>query len=197
MNMIHRLRYIGLFIFIFAIFPNKVGAFTSKKKSTNSEKSQFILEPAISYSMGVLKQSGVNDIGTQSVQFEARLGYRISKFDMGLSYAFGSGTAEQSGIKEDYKPIDLSLFGMMRIPLSLKLSIGYAFSAKTKINSKSNPADFSGSGFRFGLAYTDLPYVSLMIEQIQRTYTKYDGNTLTNSLNDSTTAFSIGIPLFN
>lgn len=195
-----RTRPFAIFLLIALLGPLTpllAEAFFSKGGSASSQRTGFLLEPAVQYSVGVLTQTGVSDIGVQSMNFDLRLGYKISRFEFGINYFLGSGSADQAGIKEDYKPVDFGVFAAFEFPRSLKLNAGYIFSAKTKINSAVNAFDFSGSGFRIGLSYNGFPYVNLGFEQIFRTYSKYDETTLTNSLKDSTTAFSLSMPLFN
>jgi len=172
-------------------------AFLAKSSSSSRDKSGFTMEPATSYTTGVLKQSGINDIGTQSFGFDIGLGYRISNYSFGVTYGQGSGTADQSGVKQDYKALDTGLYATANVPFMFKLSGGYLLSSSTKVNSTLNTSDFAGSGFRFGVVYDGLPYVTLKLEQIQRSYTKYNGASLTNPLKDTTTLLSVGLPLFN
>jgi hypothetical protein len=140
---------IGLIVVCLISFSNTAHGFRSSG-SADSSVSGFVLDPAISCSAGVLKQSGVSDIGIQSVNFEARLGYSFSGYVLGATYGLGSGTSEQAGSKGDYKPVDLALYVSTGLPFSLTVTGAYIMSAKTKINAQNNPYEFAGSGFRFG-----------------------------------------------
>lgn len=155
----------------------------------------FAFEPALSYSYGLLTQSGVADISTQILNAEARIGYRYSGFNFGLSYLMGYGTGEQLGNKGDVKPTDIA--GYLKYDLSMGFNIfaAYILSAKTKIQSSENPADFSGTGGRIGLSWSGLSVGTLMFEVISRSYTKYDSTALTKSINDSSTCVSLNFPL--
>lgn len=154
----------------------------------------FHIEPAIAYSVGVLSQSGIPDISTAVTSFEGRIEYSFDAFSVGLSYLTGVGTGEQMGNKADVKPTDIGLFLGYGLPFDLTLLGSYLVSSKVKLQSSENSSDFSGQGYKFGLKWMGLSPVSVMVDYTKRTYTKYGGSSLTNSIQDTTTSLSLGYP---
>jgi hypothetical protein len=165
--------------------------FEASLAASRQAKTGVSFEPVVGYSTGLLTQTGVADISTQTVNVEARLGYSIKSFEFGLGYLMGFGTGTQFSNKGDFKPIDMSLYLGYDLPWDLKLFGGYTFTSKAKIQSSDNPGDFSGTGTRLGIAYTRLPRVNIMAESVSRSYTKYDGTSFTNPIKDSTVALSV------
>lgn len=155
----------------------------------------FVLEPALGYSAGTLKQTGMADIGTQVGFGEVRAGYKYSDFTLGLSYMMGFGTGEQWAQKSDFKPTDTGAYLLYDLMWGFNLFGAYLVSSKAKIQSEQNSADFSGQGYRGGVKWTGLPFCSVIVEYISRTYTKYDNTTLSKSIKDSSTAVSLSFPI--
>lgn len=167
------------------VTPSPMG----NKKMQNS----FYVSPGLAYTSGVLTQKNSADIEVMAPRLEIRTGYNYNNWDFGGSYFYGVGTSKQYGQSDDYKPIDLGLHVAYNLPLKTKIFLGYLFNSTVKIDSSNNTDNFSGTGTRFGLAYTGW-VGSIEIELIRREYDKYSGTSMTNPLKDSSIALSFNYP---
>ncbi len=179
-----------IFAFLILAYVDPAHCYSS---SMNAEG--WSIEPAAGLSMGVLKQTGVADIGTQVFNLELRAGYRFEMVSTGLSYMMGFGTGQQFGNKGDYKPTDIGLYVDYPIPMDFSLFASYIFSSSAKIQSSENSASFTGTGYRLGISWMGLSVGSILLETASRTFAKYDSNTLTNAIKDSSTSVSFVYPL--
>lgn len=170
-------------------------AYTARAAPSLNEESIFVLEPYLGYERGYLTQKGVPEITTTGLGYGARLGGRYMGVGAGFDYYTGSQSATQSGEKSDFKPTEMGLFLNYRFWESFKVYGTYLFSAKTKVQSSLNPSDFAGSGYKLGAGWNAFPYVDLNLELFNRSYTKYGGTSLTNSLMSSTVSFSLSFPI--
>lgn len=154
----------------------------------------FVFEPSVGYSAGVLSQESVADMSAQSAVVDGRLGYSMGSFTFGLSYFAGFGSGEQMGNKGDLQSTDPGLYLEYYLPWSVTLFGSYLPASSLKIQSTESPEKFSGQGFRFGIGWTGWSMSSVMLESTSRTYTKYGGVSLTNSIKESSTGLSISFP---
>lgn len=169
---------------------------TKKVSSVFSEESMYVLEPYLGYERGYLTQKGIPEITTMGACYGARLGARFIGIGFGLDYLIGSESATQSGQKSDFKPTELGFFLNYKVMSSFVLYGTYLLSAKAKVQSSSNPSDFSGSGYKLGVGWAVLPYLDINLELFNRTYTTYGGSSISNSLLSSTVGLSLSFPIF-
>ena len=153
------------------------------------------IEPSVGYTTGLLSQSGVPGISTQTFIFGGRVGYQFVDFKFGADYSMGLGSGKQMGDSATYKPTDLGFFLGYELPLSLKAYGSVFLDSKTKIQPTENPSYFSGRSFRLGIGLTALPLCSIIFEGTYRIYSKYNGVGLTKSIKGTTWGGSLSFSL--
>lgn len=152
-----------------------------------------MIEPYVGYESGSMKQTNQSAINNTGVYYGGRLGYRVLGLKFGLDYQMGSETGKQDGHSGDYKPTDMGAFVGFEFPMLLQVYGSYFVQSKAKFEGMTD--DFKGDGMRFGIGWTGLPFLSVNLEVIMRTYKKYGSTDLTDTLKGNSTALSISIPL--
>jgi hypothetical protein len=181
------------FILLF-VFCIEFSVLARGRAAPVSDDGGFIFMPSLGYSSGVLTQSGVADIGTMSANVEIMLGYKFGDLLTGVSYLLGTGNSEQFSVKGDFKPTDMAIVVGYKLPLDLKIYAGYSLTSTAKIQSSDNPANFTGSGYKVALSWSWMSHADLALDYTNRSYTKYDGTSLTNQLKSTSTGFSFSFP---
>lgn len=153
-----------------------------------------MIEPYLGYETGKVKSAGTPDDDYTGTIFGARLGYSMVGLMFGVDYMTGSGTVESTGGDTDIKPADLGVFVGYEFPVMFRAYFSYFFDSKASIDGAT--VDFEGGATRFGVGFTGLPFVSINLEMITRTYDEFsDGTAIDPENTVETFALTISLPL--
>jgi hypothetical protein len=154
-----------------------------------------LIEPLVGYSFGSIKgdQGSGKSESVTGPSFGGRLGYQNLGFQLGLDYLNSSYSVSNN----DYSSLKTSEWGGFvgfEFPILLRVYAGYIFSATgaTKYDTGAGgdvDLDFQkGSGTKFGIGFTGLPFVDINFEYRKSSYneyklagTKYDDSTNFNA----------------
>jgi hypothetical protein len=159
------------------------------------EPSAFVVEPYVAYERGYLTQVGIPEITTSGPAYGARIGYRLWGFGLGVDGVMGSQTTSQLSQSGDFRPFDLGAFVNVTVLTNFKLYGSYFIRTWATIMSSQNPESFSGSGYRVGVAWKAMTFLDVGLETTGRTYSNYDGNSISNALWSSTVSLSLAFPI--
>ena len=143
------------------------------------------VEPIIGYRLGSTSQDTtntatnlmVNISGTsKGIIFGGRAGVKLLTFAGGIDYMLGTNSgsnAQISGTEGDHNFSQMGLFAKFAPPLfPFSFWVGYNLSSTLTIESSSGDNKFEGSGFKLGLGFTTIPFLSINAEYSMNTYNK-------------------------
>lgn len=147
----------------------------------------FLAEPWLGYESGTTQCTNASsgaDCGAKSTGFDygARLGWMFGGgFWLAAEYMGGSGTIKYDDGSADDKSESTILGAALGVDLAsgLRLFAGYGFSDSLKVKSTTD-ITFKGTSAKVGLGYKFKNNVSVNLEYIMETITKYDAATLTD-----------------
>jgi hypothetical protein len=165
----------------------------------NPAKAGVLIEPVAGYSF--LK---TDDDKANGGSFGGRLGYQKLGFQLGVDYLASSVDIDNKTYKENFTFNEYAGFIGYEFPVLLRVYAGYIFQASgtSKINSDfgAGAQDYKveydkGSGTKFGIGFTGLPFVDINIEYRKGTLKNGQAGTfdITDDLEYS--AYMIGISL--
>lgn len=157
---------------------------------TSSAQADILIEPYAGYmatkSNGTMNipsrtppEYTVDDSFTKGGIAGARIGYNILFFSLGLD---GMGGNLSSG-DDTYKMTNLGAFVAIDMPIFVRFYGSYFFSSTATTDALSTThgdVKFEGSGYRAGIGFTFLPFVSINVEYIETNYDDDDHTDLTN-----------------
>lgn len=139
------------------------------------------IEPWLGYEKGksevIVTTSGVSAPADEddftSVDYGLRLGYSMLLFTAGVEYAMGSGTITGTGSDTDISTTDLGVFVGVDFPILVRAYATYFLNSKAELKDvSSGTSNYDGKGYKIGIGFTGLPFVSLNLEAIFREYDK-------------------------
>lgn len=149
-----------------------------------------LLDPYLSLETGNVSSGGVSKSANGN-GMGVRVAYSTLGFWLGVDYGMSTlkatdFTTGDLGIK------DLGLSVGYKFPIFFRVYGAYIFSASMNNNS----VDYAGTGTKVGVSFTGLPFLSINLETIARSYTKakigsVEGDT---DLKISTTCLSVSLP---
>lgn len=158
------------------------------------------LEPYAGYALGSFKQSGTTtaptaaststDGDSSGVAYGGKVGLSFLGLAIGGDYMGGSQTFAGSTSTAE----NIGAFAQLSLPILLKLSATYFFSAKMTGSASTS----KGSGLKVGFGYTALPLVSLNFDYIANNYDQIESSGTTYSSYKASTAqymVSVSLPL--
>jgi hypothetical protein len=178
-----------------------------------SAKAALYLEPYVGGLLGVYHEDGNqttpsvltinNNGGFTGGIFGGRLGVEFIGLSTGLDFGAGSATGKPTDTtnykKTDYSMTDLGAFVQIRFPILFRIWASYIMSAKADAKNSNGTSSLSGDGYKVGIGFTGIPFVSVNFEAYSTKYDKIDppsGTTITGySNNISAFMFGISIPL--
>lgn len=158
----------------------------------------FMIEPYLGYEMGNWKYLG-NSSGTtdSGVQYGARLGYGILGFSFGGEYDGTSLTYDQTGQSNvSGSGSDYGIYASFKFPVILRIYGEYMIASSLSATQGGSSETFKGSGTRFGVGFTGLPFIEINLEFISRDYSKLNGTSITGGdFTNGTYALNVSLPL--
>ena len=161
--------------------------------SSAKAHADLLVEPFGGYEFGKFKQSGTSD-DISGVNYGARLGYESLGFMIGGEYALGSLKYTPSGgSNTDLSTTDAGIFVGYNFPILFRVYGTYYLLSDA--SSSSYSSDLKGTGYRVGIGFTGLPFITLALEEVSRTYTKQGSSSLSSNVTINDTLLSVTLPL--
>ena len=167
------------------LFAMSVLSFVFSTTTANA----LLIEPFIGYQMGDY-ESGSTKEDAAGIEYGARLGASFTMFDFGVEYATGTLEVDFSP-SVDYDTTDLGAFIAVNFPILLRAYFTYFVKSEAEPDTG---GELEGSGYRLGVGFTGLPFVSLNLEMINRSYDEFNGSSVTDR-DIQTTMLSVSLPL--
>lgn len=180
------MKFAQLFILVLAFFiirPAKAG---------------LLIEPVLGYNIGKVDVSNpsFSKENYTGPSYGGRLGYQNLGFQLGLDYLKSSLNVNDNNFKKDLNVDEWAGFVGFEFPVLLRVYAGYIFSAEADSTVGTNKLTMTGgTGTKFGLGFTGLPFVDINFEYRKGTFDEFKlGAT---KFADETTyeSFMIGISL--
>jgi len=132
-----------------------------------------LVDPYIGINLNGSTQFGTteNDYKNSPVSMGARLGFTQLGFSVGLDYQITSGI-EIKNDSNEYDAKEIAIFGGFDFPILVRAYAGYIVSAD--FESSASKYD-EGSGYKLGVGFTGLPFISLNVEYKVVSYDKLNG----------------------
>ena len=183
------MKFAQLFILILAFFvirPASAG---------------LLIEPVAGFSFGKFEvdDTGYSSVDMSGTSYGGRLGYQNLGFQLGLDYLKSSQSVDDS----DYSSLEMSEwagFVGFEFPVLLRVYAGYIFSATAdgKYDAGLGKKDLelsSGSGTKFGIGFTGLPFVDINFEYRAGTFGELNYAGSESTVDTTYSSYMIGISL--
>jgi hypothetical protein len=142
-------------------------------------KAGLLVEPLIGYNVNYKFQTddASEDKGS-GLGYGGRLGYQNLGFQLGLDYLKSSIGPDSNDYKKDLSTSEWAGFVGFEFPILLRVYAGYIFAAtgETEYDDGTNKGDLElsdGSGMKFGIGFTGLPFVDINVEYRKGTFGEY------------------------
>ena len=165
-------------------------------------KAGLLIEPLVGYSMGTTKtdNTGFSTEDLNGTSYGGRLGYQNLGFQLGLDYLNSSLNIDDSKFST-LKTSEWGGFVGFEFPILLRVYAGYIFSAtgETQYDAGAGKGDLdfqNGSGSKFGIGFTGLPFVDINLEYRKGTFGeyKYGGTKVEKDTDYSAYMISLSLP---
>ena len=178
------------------------GATIAMMIMTPRAHASLLLEPYLGYYTGSVTCCSPSLSRNQNgVAYGARVGYENLGFMIGLdamtgNWSVASGGGQDSG---STTPTDLGIFVGYNFPVMVRIYGEYGFSAQNKYTIDGYSTTDKGTNIKLGVGFTVYPMVSINLEYISDTYTKYSDSTSSGNnspnITDAMYGLSISVPL--
>lgn len=160
------------------------------------------LEPYLGYAMGTSEGSiDISGFGTVTIDDEdtgtvigGKVGYSMLGLAFGADYAMFDIDSEESDGEETSSDVTaLGAFVQYTFPILIKVSATYILDASIE----SESSEGSGSGYKIGVGYTGLPFISINFDLISINYDELTATGLTITSADITADYkmlSVSLP---
>lgn len=158
----------------------------------STAQAALLVDPYIGINLNGSTKFGTaeNDYKNSPVSMGARLGFAKLGFSVGLDYQMTSSIEVENYINK-FDATELAIFGGFDFPILLRAYAGYIFSAD--FESSATKYD-EGSGYKVGVGFTGLPFISINVEYKVVSYDKLNGATTTTADNNSV-LLGVSLPL--
>lgn len=153
----------------------------------SSAKADLLIEPVIGYNFAKMEYKTATDNDSFSgsgIGYGGRLGFQQLGFQVGLDYLNSSINIDDDAFDSNVDASEWAAFVGYEFPVFLRVYAGYIFSATGEYKDASkNKVELSeGSGSKFGIGFTGLPFVDINLEYRTGEFDKFevagvDGNT--------------------
>lgn len=130
------------------------------------------------------------DYNNAPVSLGGRIGFSKLLFSAGLDYQLTSDIKLKNQT-EKYDSSELAIFAGFDLPILLRAYAGFIFSAD--FESTSNKYD-EGSGYKIGVGFTGLPFISINLEYKSVSYDKLNNATVATA-DHNATLLAVSLPL--
>jgi hypothetical protein len=157
-----------------------------------------LIEPVVGFSSLKFEtdNAGSSEEDSTGLSLGGRLGYQNLGLQLGLDYLQSTLSVDDN----NYKDLNMTEFGGFigfEFPVLLRVYAGYMFSVNGDTKVGGQTVEFTeGSGTKFGLGFTGLPFVDINFEYRKGSFGHYDGGVLGSGDIDTTySAYMIGLSL--
>lgn len=160
-----------------------------------------LVEPVLGYNLATkldIQDGGEKYSGGRGMGWGGRLGYQNLGFQLGLDYLNSSIDMDDRDLKGDVKMTEWAAFVGFEFPVLLRVYAGYIFAANGEgKNAFGQDVDLkSGSGTKFGVGFTTLPWIDINIEYRSGTFDEMKVGSLKGpEVNYSSVLLSLSLPL--
>ena len=149
-------------------------------------KAEILIEPLVGYNLATSIDIDGQDnyTGGSGLGFGGRLGYQKLGFQLGLDYLHSDIDLNDDDFGKNVSMNEFAAFAGFEFPLLVRIYAGYIFSAT---GDSSYYDDFGmrkdlelsgGTGSKFGIGFTGLPFLCINLEYRRGKFDEYDlGNT--------------------
>ncbi len=156
-------------------------------------KADLLVEPFAGYEFGNIKQGNSSD-GLSGANYGARLGYESLGFMIGGEYALGALRGSPSGGSNyNVSTTDVGIFAGYNFPVLLRV-YGTYYPLSTATDDNIPGGDLNGTGYRVGIGFTPLPFITVAVEVVDRDYTKQGSSSLTHNVKTNSTLITVTLP---
>lgn len=156
--------------------------------STQAQASIYV-EPYLGYFIGKMDR-GTTKYDVHGFNYGGRLGYSALGLAGGLEYQTGM-LKDNATPNNDITPTDIGLFVSYKLPMLLRVYAGYFFSSEAKVGTNNT---YKGSGMKFGIGFTTLPFVILNLDYMTNTYDKDSNGAVSPKIESTGFLFNVSIP---
>jgi hypothetical protein len=158
---------------------------------TSVSANAILIEPFIGWQTGDFELGNAATKDVDGIEFGGRLGITfVEVFNIGGEFSKGTLSDDDSP-STDYDTTDAGIFFSFEFPILVRAYATYFLSSVADPDSGQK---FEGDGgFRLGIGFTGLPFVSINIEQILRKYDERGSSSV--DLEIKTTMIGISVPL--
>lgn len=150
------------------------------------------LEPYIGYHTNIeFKHPNSTDTAS-GFTYGGRLGIDYQNLLLALDYMSGAWTDDQSP-KDNITPENLGIFIGYKFPM-FKVYGDFFFDEKYKFSSSSGSGSYTGTEFKLGVAYTDLPVVNIGVEYGFGSLDKNNGSSMNSDIKVSYIGLVLSAP---
>lgn len=167
-----------LFIFTLTFLTLNIGA-------KNQAQAAFLVEPFIDHALSGEVTNGGNDSDMSITTEGLRLGMTSLGFMYGVEFSIGN-TRYDTDPEVDATSQDLGLFLGYTFPVMFRVWATYYTDSKISWDDE----EYTGTGTKIGIGYSGLPYVSINLQMLNRSYS--DNN---DDIDDTATLLGISVPL--
>jgi hypothetical protein len=160
-----------------------------------------LLEPVLGYSMVTRFKVDDGDSAKGSgPSIGGRIGYQNLGLQLGLDYLRSTYNLDDNDYKEDVTASEWAGFVGFEFPILFRVYAGYIFSANGESQydggSGKQKLTFSeGSGMKFGVGFTGLPFIDINFEYRRGTYGEYKLGSTKETADTDFNAYMISLSL--
>ncbi|MCB0390247.1 MAG: hypothetical protein KDD58_03095 [Bdellovibrionales bacterium] len=168
---------------------------------SHSAHAGFLIEPFLDFAVSGDADDGTPPTGDlSSTMYGLRIGMSTLGFIYGVEYAMGTYEEKYSvsgiNVTVDGNSTDMGVFVGYEFPIMLRVWLSYYLQTKLSLDDAID-TEATGSGTKIGVGYTGLPYISINLEMLTRSYDEYDTSLGSGTIDPEHkhTAYLLGISL--
>lgn len=158
-----------------------------------------LVEPVLGYNFGKVEGDDLDD-SANGPAFGGRIGYQNLGFQLGLDYLRSSLDIDNKIFKENASISEFAGFVGFEFPILLRVYAGYIFSATGEVEAdlgmgKKDLEFKDGSGTKFGVGFTGLPFVDINFEYRKGTFGEWKYGSTKGDGDVDYSSFMVGVSL--
>jgi hypothetical protein len=158
-------------------------------------KAGLLIEPVLGYTF-LKSEGGSDEDKSKGPSIGGRLGYQNLGFQLGLDYLRSNLDVDDKGFDQDMVMSEFAGFVGFEFPIFLRVYAGYIFSANADSKYQGQKLSLTeGTGTKFGVGFTGLPFVDINFEYRKGTFTETKMGGTKFDLDTDYSAFMVGISL--
>lgn len=159
-----------------------------------------LLEPVLGYSMLTRLKTDTPGQGSEKgagPSLGGRIGYQNLGFQLGLDYLRTTYNMKNDDFKDDLNASEWAGFVGFEFPVLLRVYAGYIFSAngESQVGNGTKVTVSEGSGMKFGVGFTGLPFIDINLEYRRGTYSEFKVGGVKSNVDTDFNAYMISLSL--